>query len=365
MSANKIALSVLAGLLLMTACPLLRAQDGQFTREAVEHRFGTDPSFTHLPETAVDTRDVPNIVLSESDPPDALLPYFRIAPDTYMFFGNIAEVDEHNRGFNGNAGFVVTRDGVVVIDALGSPKLGNRMIATIRSVTDKPIKYLIITHNHPDHAYGAIAFRRLGGVTIVAHEGQLGYINSDRIEHSVAYRKTFIAPDMEGFEPAQADVLIDGERFSKRRLTLGDRTFDVYNVGQHHSYGDLVVHQVEDGIVWISDLAFNQRVTFMADGHSKQVIEGQDWLLENFSDAKLMVPGHGSAQTPPFPMVAGTHSYVERLRNTMGQAVEEGKGLQTAVDEGDFPDWRDVRLYDLNHRPNLNFVYREMELEQF
>ena len=245
MSANKIALSVLAGLLLMTACPLLRAQDGQFTREAVEHRFGTDPSFTHLPETAVDTRDVPNIVLSESDPPDALLPYFRIAPDTYMFFGNIAEVDEHNRGFNGNAGFVVTRDGVVVIDALGSPKLGNRMIATIRSVTDKPIKYLIITHNHPDHAYGAIAFRRLGGVTIVAHEGQLGYINSDRIEHSVAYRKTFIAPDMEGFEPAQADVLIDGERFSKRRLTLGDRTFDVYNVGQHHSYGDLVVHQVE------------------------------------------------------------------------------------------------------------------------
>lgn len=332
-----------------------------FNRAEVEHRFGTDPSFTHYPERAIDSDDAPNIVLHESDAEDSPLKVYPLGSDTYLFFGNIAEVDENNRGWNGNAGFVVTNDGVVVIDALGSPKLGRRMIATIRGVTTRPIRYLILTHNHPDHAYGAVAFRRLGGVTIVGHKGLLKYLDSDRIGHSVAYRKAFIPTDMAGFEAVRPDVLVDVPRFSSYDFRLGGKHFQVYNAGHHHSYGDLVVNQVEDHIVWISDLAFNHRVTFMADGSSQQALEGQDWLLKHFAGARLMVPGHGSAQTSPFPMVSATHEYVQRLRRTMGRAVEEGVDLQEAVDGGDFPEWRGERLYHLNHRANLNFVYREME----
>ncbi|NIR61880.1 MAG: MBL fold metallo-hydrolase [Gammaproteobacteria bacterium] len=283
-----------------------------------------------------------------------------------MLFGNIAEVDESNRGFNGNAGFVVTDAGVIAIDSLGSPELGRRMIATIRSVTDKPIKYLILTHSHPDHSYGAVAFRRLGGVTVVGHEGTLDYIHSERIDGSAEYRRGFIAEDMQGFEGVEPDVLIGGERFSKRSIHLGDRRLEVYNVGQHHSAGDLVVRQVEARILWIGDLAFNGRVTFMADGHSKQILEGQRWLMESFGErARLMVPGHGSAQTPPFPMVERTRRYVTGLRRKMARAVEQGWGLQKAVERSHMPAWEEVRLYGLNHRPNANFVYREMEMALF
>ena len=282
-----------------------------------------------------------------------------------MLFGNIAEMDEYNRGWNGNAGFVVTSEGVVVIDALGTPKLGQRMIATIRSVTDKPITHLILTHNHPDHSYGAIAFRRLGGVTVIAHQGTLKYIYSENIDNSVAYRRSFIPEDMEGFEAVKPDVLIDDETFSKHTVRSGDRSFDIYNTGMHHSHGDLVVHQVEDNIVWISDLAFNQRTTYMGDGSSKQAITSQTWLLETFPNAKLMVPGHGSAQTAPFPMVTMTQSYMQRLRDVMGEAVDQGLDLQDAVNRADFPEWHDTRLYELNQRANANFVYREMELELF
>ena len=285
----------LVSLLIGVALSVPVLAEEAFTRDEVDHAFGTDPGFTFYPETAVDTVEVPNIVLKASESPKEPLRYYSIGPDTYLLFGNIAEVDENNRGWNGNAGFVVTKDGVLVIDALGTPKLGQRLIATIRSVTDKPIRYLIVTHNHPDHAYGAIAFRNLPGVRVIGHEGTLKYLDSDRIEHSVAYRKTFIAEDMQGFAPVRPDILVGGERFSKYSLLLGGRTFDIYNLGDHHSYGDLVVHQVEDGFLWISDLAFNQRVTFMEDGHSKVAIEGQDWLLETFPDAKLMIPGHGSA----------------------------------------------------------------------
>lgn len=352
-------------LILVGFAGLSSAQQFEFTRDQLEHRFGTDPGRVHYPDRAVDTDDVPNIVVSADAGPDDPLHYYRIAPDTYLFFGNVAEVDENNRGWNGNAGFVVTSEGVVVIDALGTPKLGQRMIATIRRVTDKPIRYLIITHNHPDHAYGAVAFKRLGGVQIIGHEGMVEYIRSGVMDRSVAYRTTFIAGDMKDFEAVEPDILIDGERFDEQRFVLGDRTFDVYNAGHHHSHGDLVVHQVEDGIVWISDLAFNQRVTFMADGSSAQAVEGQSWLLDRFDDAKLMVPGHGSAQGPPFPMVHRTQEYMSRLREAMGLAVDEGLDLYEAVETTEFEDWRGVRLYELNHRPNVNFVYREMELELF
>jgi len=341
------------------------ATENEFSREEVDHAFGTKAGKTVYPETAIDTTATPNIVIDEKSSSDEPLKFYEISKNTFMFFGNIAEVDEVNRGSNGNAGFVITDEGVVVIDSLGSPKLGKQIIASVKEKTDKPIRYLIITHNHPDHAYGAPVFRMLKDVTVIGHEGTLKYLNSDRIDHSVAYRKTFIAADMEGFEAVEPDVLVGGERFSKHSFTLGGKTFDIYNTGAHHSYGDLVVHQVEDNIVWISDLAFNQRVTFMADGGSQTAIEGQNWLLEKFADAKLMVPGHGSAQTPPFEMVSKTRSYMQRLREVMTKAVEEDVELQDAVESNEFEDWKDVRLYKLNHRKNLEFVYREMEQELF
>ncbi len=336
-----------------------------FTREEVDHPFGTAPNKVFYPDRAIDTQDLPSIAMAANAKPTDPLHFYEVAPDTFMFFGNIAEVDENNRGSNANAGFIVTSEGVVVIDSLGSPLLGQRMIASIREQTDLPIRYLIITHNHPDHAYGAVAFRNLEGVQVIAHKGTIKYIESDRIDHSIAYRKTFIAKDLEGFKAVKPDITVGGERFSNYHFKLGNKTFEVYNTGEHHSYGDLVVNQVEDGIVWISDLAFNQRVTFMADGHSKAAIEVQSWLLETFSNAKLMIPGHGSAQTAPFPMVSSTQSYMQRLRDTMAKAIDEDIGMQQAIDQTQFDDWKSVPLYEQNQRPNLNFVYREMEQELF
>ncbi len=340
-----------------------------FTREEVEHAFGTKPNTVFYPQKAIDTDEAPNIAIKETISDTEPLHYYQITPDTYFFFGNIAEVDENNRGWNGNAGFVVTKDSVVVIDALGTPKLGRRMIATIKTVTDKPIKYLIVTHNHPDHAYGAIAFKRLGGVTIIGHQGTMKYIESDRIEHSVAYRSTFIKADMHGFEAVVPDLLIGGALHDKHRINTGGKTFDIYNTGDHHSFGDLIIHQHShnptDNIVWISDLAFNNRVTFMADGHSKQAIDEQNWLLKTFANTTYMIPGHGSVQTAPFPMVSKTQAYMQRLRDSVSEAIENDRELQETINTLQFDDWKNVHLYDLNQKKNIDFVYRELEEELF
>ncbi len=349
--------------LILWAGSLLAA--GAPAKKPERHAFGTDPGFYYLPKTAIDTREIPNIVLKESDGWDQPLPVFQLKKNVYMLYGNIAEVDEFNRGWNGNAGFVVTPDGVVAIDSLGTPKLGQRMIATIRTITNKPIKYLIITHNHPDHSYGAVAFRKLGGVTIIAHQGTLEYINSDQMDSSVDYRRSFIDADMQGFQGITPDVVVNTKRFSSYTLKSGGQVFQIYNVGRQHSAGDLVLYDQKNNMVWVSDLAFNQRTTFMGDGNSREAIEAQDWLLERFSNASLMVPGHGSAQTSPFPMVHETRSYIKRLRKLMLEAVNNNIDMFEAVKQATFDDWKNTRLYKLNQRSNANFVYRELEEENF
>jgi glyoxylase-like metal-dependent hydrolase (beta-lactamase superfamily II) len=339
-------------------------QDSQSAREELRSGTGAAPGSV-LPAKAIDTTEIPKIDIAAAAPPDEPLPWYRIGEHTYFLFGNIATVDERNRGWTGNAGFIVGGEGVIVIDTLGTPKLGRRLIATIRRVTAQPIRYVIITHNHPDHAYGAAAFQALEDATIIAHEGTIEYTHSDVMQRSTEYRRQLLGHDMDGYEPVEADIYVKPPRFGRYRIALGDEIIDVYNAGSHHSYGDLVVHQVNDDVVWVSDLAFNQRTTFLGDGDSRQILEGQDWLMDRFGDAKLMVPGHGSAQSPPFPMVQRTHRYVERLRETMREAVESGVTLMEAVDQADFSDWRDTRLYESNQRANANFVYREMEQQFF
>ncbi|WP_157745401.1 MBL fold metallo-hydrolase [Thiohalobacter thiocyanaticus] len=345
------------------AAPALAEPDGSLQNPGSAERHPDN----RLPPNAIDTDTLPRIVIDADAPDDRPLPYYQLAPDTYFLYGNIAQVNERNRGFNGNAGFVVTTEGVVVIDSLGTPELGHRLIATIRSVTDRPIRYLILTHSHPDHAYGAAAFRELDAeVTVIGHPGILDYLGTPVLQESADYRRDILGADMRGFEGVAPDVLIDRPRLGiPYSLELGDERFDIYNAGKHHSYGDLVVHQSGEDILWISDLAFNQRTTFMGDGNSIQALEAQDWLLQTFPHARLMVPGHGSAQTPPFPMVEKTRAYIQRLRDEMAAAIDDGLTLSEAVEQSHFTDWADVPLYEENHRRNANFVYLEMEMALF
>ena len=318
-----------------------------------------------MPERAINASQIPEVQLDAKAPDDKPLPVYQLADDTYFLYGNIATLDTDNRGWNGNAGFVVTEDGVVVIDSLGTSKLGKRFIATIRSLTNKPIRYLIITHNHPDHAYGAAPFMDIKGLKVIAHKGIIDYNHSETLSTSVAYRRELLGEDMSGFKPVKADINIDSSPFSMNEIQLGKEIFRIYNTGKHHSHGDLVVHQVKQKILWVSDLVFNQRTTYMGDGSSKQILEAHAWLQKNFTDITLMVPGHGSAQAPPFQMLSMTNEYVQRMRSAMKNAVENGVSLYDAVKHVEFENWKSLRLYEQNQRANANFVYREMEKEYF
>ena len=86
----------------------------------------------------------------------------QVSPSAWFVQGQSALGSAANQNFISNAGFVVTPAGVVVIDALGSPALGERLLAEIRKITDKPVTHVILTHYHADHVYGLQSFKAVG-----------------------------------------------------------------------------------------------------------------------------------------------------------------------------------------------------------
>src|SRR5207247_9855653 len=92
------------------------------------------------------------------------LPIREVASGVYVVLGDTG------RGTEGraNAAFVRTGDGVVVIESLASPAQGEQLVRVIRSVTREPIRWLVLTHHHPDHHFGAVVLRR-AGARVIAH----------------------------------------------------------------------------------------------------------------------------------------------------------------------------------------------------
>ena len=92
--------------------------------------------------------------------------------------GDLGMVSRANEGFNSNAGFVVTDEGVVVFDTLGTPALGAELLRVIRRVTDRPIRHVVVSHYHAEHFYGLQAFGTTGA-DVWAHRLASGYLSPE------------------------------------------------------------------------------------------------------------------------------------------------------------------------------------------
>ena len=200
------------------------------------------------------------------------------------------------RGSEGrpNAGFVVTSDGVVVIDALASPAQGERLLRTIRSVTKQPIRWVILTHHHPDHHFGAVVFRR-AGARVIAHPNRVTLAAEGGEDNLVAsWTEVVGAREMKGFQLANVpDVPVTRDT----TLRLGGRTIVVSHPGAAHTPGDLVVWLPAERVLFAGDLLIEDGVTMVVDGDSKVLLDALDRL--DALDARMVVPGHGRIADDP------------------------------------------------------------------
>lgn len=279
-------------------------------------------------------------------------PLRELAPGVYAVLGDTG------RGVEGrpNAGFVVTPAGVVVIDALASPGEGRVLLRTIRSVTREPVRFLILTHHHPDHTFGAVVFRR-AGARVIAHPDRRTLANIDGDDRLASdWTGVMGLEQMRGFAYADTpDIPVRHDT----ALVLGGRRIEIVRPGAAHTAGDLMVWLPADRVLFAGDVLVEDGVSMMVDGSSAAMLTALARI--DSLGPRVAVPGHGRLAVQPATLASATRCYVLALRDTMRRAVAGGVRMGQAIDQLPPADRdRPVSLHSRLRR-NAVRVYSEME----
>ncbi|QKQ27196.1 MBL fold metallo-hydrolase [Candidatus Reidiella endopervernicosa] len=192
-----------------------------------------------------------------------------------------------NQGFISNAGVVITDEGIVVVDALGTPSLAHKLLGEIRKISDKPIVKVIVAHYHADHILGLQVYKDLGA-EVVAPTGSEKYLNSDVSTNRLEERRVSLFPWVdEDTRLVFPDRYIDkGESFQ-----LGGVTIQLTMVGDAHSDADLMVYVENDRVLYSGDVIFEGRIPYVGSANTKHWLK----VLQEMERKELaaLVPGHG------------------------------------------------------------------------
>lgn len=262
-----------------------------------------------------------------------------------------------NQNFISNAGFVITRDGVVVIDALGSPALARRLLAEIRRHTDKPVTHVILTHYHADHIYGLQALKA-AGAKVIAHQAAREYMNSENARLRLEASRKELAPWVDAdTQLVPADEWLAGER----ELTVGGVRLQIKPVGPSHTPEDLVIYLPQEKVLFAGDLVFRNRIPYVGQADSRQWIKTLDALLA--FDATVILPGHGPVSTDARRDMELTRDYLVHLRTVMGQAAKNLEPFDDAYKAADWSRFEQLPLFRAANRMNAYNTYLLMERE--
>lgn len=241
-----------------------------------------------------------------------------------------------------NSGVVIGDDAVMVVDVQATPIMAQDVIAKIRSVTDRPIRYVVLSHYHAVRVMGASAY---GADEIIASDRTRDLID-ERGEadfHSEVERFPRLFQAVESVPGLTHPDRVFSDRTS---VDLGGVTAEVIHAGRGHTAGDTVVWLPEEKILFSGDLVERGATPYCGDAHLS------DWpgtiaRLREFG-AEAVVPGRGPALTTAAEIAAGfdgTERFVSQLFSLVRHGVSEGKKLGEIyrevypVMEAEFGDW--------------------------
>jgi quinoprotein relay system zinc metallohydrolase 2 len=284
-----------------------------------------------------------------------VLPVAEVAPGIYVHPGVQADVSPANRGAIANIGFIVGTRCVAVIDTGGSPAVGRALRNAVRTVTQRPICYVINTHVHPDHIFGNVAFRT-DRPEFVGHAKLAAAMNARSRVYLAALQRV-LGPDAADAEFIPPTLVVSGST----TLDLGDRKLAVRAWPTAHTDHDLTIFDGSTETLWLSDLLFIERIP---------VIDGSlpGWLkvlaaLKGMP-AKRVVPGHGAVTTDWPAASAQQERYLQRLLLETRAAVRARKTLQEAVDTVGGDERGRWLLFEVFHRRNVTAAFAELEWEE-
>jgi quinoprotein relay system zinc metallohydrolase 2 len=290
---------------------------------------------------------------SRAAPPEGF-ETIELAPGNFVHYGKVADRTPENLGDNANIGFIVGSDCVLVVDTGGSLAVGRALRAAVRRVTDKPVCYVVLTHVHPDHFFGAAAF--LGdSPKFIAHENYPPQLAARARPYSNALRRD-LGDAANGSDIVSPTVLVK----DRLEIDLGGRKVAIQAWPLAHTDDDLTVLDAATGTLWLSDLLFVEH-TPVIDGSITGFLSVMDRLQA--IEARNVVPGHGHARLPWPQALEPQRRYFDVILRETRAALRARKTIQQATDEVGLSEAGSWALFDLFHRRNVTTAYTELEWE--
>jgi quinoprotein relay system zinc metallohydrolase 2 len=277
----------------------------------------------------------------------------QIAPGVFAHQAAIAETDAFNQGDIANLGFVIGERGVAVIDAGGSVEVGRRFLAAIHEITNKPIVYIINTHEHPDHVFGNAAFAATGA-TFVGHKN---------LPRALAARGPYYLKRFQSIlgDAAIAEVriipptvLVDGSL----SLDLGGRTLELKAWPPMHTDCDLTVYDPQTRTLFAGDLVFSGHLPVI-DGSLKGWLSQLDALAA--VPAVRVMPGHGPIDEAWPAALNDERRYFLKLSEDIKDFLARGEDMRRAADSAAAAERDKWRLFDVYNKRNATAAYAEYE----
>lgn len=278
-----------------------------------------------------------------------------VIPGVFSAIGATAPPTYENAGHNNNLSFIVTGDGVVVVNSGASYLLAKAMHDEIRAVTDQPVK-LVINENGQGHSMLGNNYWIEQGVPVLAHVDA-----AEEFEHTkdqaVISLRNYAKENAEGTDPMGPT-----ETFEDRKvIEMGDFTIEVLHLGPAHSPGDTQVWLPKQSFMIAGDIAFHERMPpIFQDICTSCWIETWETKLVPLNPTYI-IPGHGHP-TNLAQVTRYTHDYLVDLREKIAAHIEAGGDLAGAyyVDQ---ERWRHLDTFEELATKNAGIVFSEMEFE--
>jgi quinoprotein relay system zinc metallohydrolase 2 len=279
----------------------------------------------------------------------------QIAAGDYVHFGQVAMTTPDNAGDIANLGIIVGQDAVAVVDTGGSVSVGQRLLLAVRRITDKPIRYVINTHEHPDHIFGNAAFGP--GVTFVGHHNLPAELAERGTYYLQSFRDQLGAAAIAAVKIIPPTLLVDNET----ALDLGGRRLLLKAWSPPaHTACDLTVLDETSGVLFSGDLVFLQHVP-VVDGSLTGFLAVLPRLAE--VPARIVVPGHGRLVAPWPQALDDERRYLTVLAQDARRLIAAGTPLARAVPEIGRSERSRWQLFDDYNPRNATVAFTELEWE--